>query len=832
VAPGEEREGQGAEAPPRERQGFSTLLGQLASADPVADGGWARGPRAGDVVGRFELLRELGRGGFGVVYEARDRELGRLVAFKAIRPGSRARSAQRAEWLRREAEATAQLAHENIVALHDAGRAESGPYLVFELLEGETLGERLERGPLPPREAVAIAGAIARALSYAHSSGVLHRDLKPSNVFLTSRGQVKVLDFGLAHVFGWSASRSGGTAPYMAPEQWRGEPEDGRTDVFAAGVLLHEMLTGRLPYELRDGRSSALDPQAPAPALEGVPPSLRQVLSSALAPSPDDRPRSAEVLLERLLEADRALAGPTRPRWPPRRSVILGAVAALAAIAMAAVWRLSTAGRGTAARGATAAAPESVDAYRHYFAALKAMDAIRYDEAQAELSRALDIDPEFALALYLRAYLGEFTGDPVAVQRANAESAARFASRLPEKEQLLVRAWAAHARGDDAEARRIHRTAVERYPTDAEVLYFAGDLLFHAGDMKSSIPLFERALQARPGWGAPLAHLLEALEALDRRADAIATARRAVAALPNSETYTALGKALIREDPEQALRALRSAVVAGGGPGAIQQLSDGLLFAGRLDEAEAEGRTLLAPEISPEWQLEGYHQLFKVRALQGRYRELLRLLDEIPAAVRASNLAHHHEAATVVLVNARGDPARRWLEARSWGNPLAAFALAYAGDLPHAAELARGLSPGPMHDHYEGLVLWRRGERISALRPLQAAAAAWPGKIGLRIVMFHLATVFGELGRDREALEAVRRFLDGDVMEIPNAFAIPRAWLLSARSLERLGRRDEALREVDRLLALWKAADADLPELAEARAIRARLVAAGAPAGR
>ena len=822
------RESQQAEAPVEERRGFSALLAQLAAAEPEPAAGWTRGPRAGEVVGRFELLRELGRGGFGVVYEARDRELGRLVAFKAIRPGNRARSAQRVEWLRREAEATAQLNHENIVALHDAGRADSGPFLVFELLEGETLGERLERGPLPPREAIRVAVAVARALSYAHSAGVLHRDLKPSNVFLTSRGQVKVLDFGLAHVFGWSGSRSGGTAPYMAPEQWRGDPEDGRTDVFAAGVLLYEMLTRRLPYELRDGRSTVLDPQVPAPPLDEVPPALRPLVASALAPGPDERPRSAEVLLDRLLAADRALQAPGGRSAP--RAVIVGAAIAIVAALASGAWWLASARRGEPAREG-ASGPDSVDAYRHYFAAMKALDANSFQKAEAELMRALEIDPEFALAHYLRAYVGEFTGEPVAVQRANAETAARYASRLPEKEQLLVRAWAAHARGDGAEARRIYREAVDRYPADGEVLYFAGDLRFHADELADAVPLFERAVEARPGWEPPLWHLLEALDGLGRRADLLAAARRAVAAAPNGETYAALGRALVQSEPGEAVRAFRSAVAAGGGPRAVQQLSDGLLFAGRFEEAEAEGRTLLAPEMAPEWQLEGYHQLMKVRAIQGRHRELLRLLDEIPASVRASHLARYHETAAVVLANTGGDAGRLWLEARSWGNTkVSALLLAQAGDLAHAAELSRELPPGAQRAFYEGLVAWRRGDRAAAASRLQAATVGAPWKMSRR-VWLSLAAVLGELGRDREALEALDRYRGESTLELPYAFGMPRALLLSARSLERVGRRDEALRDVERLLALWKQADADLPELAEARALRARLVARGPRAG-
>ncbi len=227
------------------RGALSSLLAELvASPRGTPPAPWERVLRAGERVGRFELVRELGRGGFGVVFEARDRELGRRVAFKAIRPGERARDPASEELLRREATAVAQLQHPNIVTLFDVGRSEAGPFLIFELLRGETLAQRLLRGRMSAREAMRVALAVARALVHAHGAGVLHRDLKPSNAFLTVDGAVKVLDFGLAHVFGAVGPAGGGTPGYMAPEQRRGEPEDARTDVYAVGVLLAEMVAG------------------------------------------------------------------------------------------------------------------------------------------------------------------------------------------------------------------------------------------------------------------------------------------------------------------------------------------------------------------------------------------------------------------------------------------------------------------------------------------------------------------------------------------------------------------------------------------------------------
>ncbi len=307
---------------------ISALIDELASA-PERDlqDAWDRGHHPGRRVDKFELMSELGRGGFGVVFEAHDLELGRRVAFKAIRPRSRERDLKREELLRREAEAVARLQHPNIVTLHDLGRCESGPYLILELLRGETLSRRMERGTLPPREALRIGIDVARALVHAHAQGVLHRDLKPGNVFLTDDGAVKVLDFGLSHVFGAGGPAGSGTPGYMAPEQLRGEPEDARTDVFALGVVLFEMITGRrlLPED------AARPAETPRIARAGAPPALSDAVARMLDPDPQRRPRDAAQVLRRLVHIQRGLMA--RARGLRRRIAIVAAISLLAAAA-------------------------------------------------------------------------------------------------------------------------------------------------------------------------------------------------------------------------------------------------------------------------------------------------------------------------------------------------------------------------------------------------------------------------------------------------------------------------------------------------------------------
>ncbi len=287
--------------------------------DPAQGTGWPTALEPGAVIGRFELLREVGQGGFGVVYEARDRELGRLVAFKAVRAG--ARRTVREERLLCEAETAARLSHPNIVTLFDAGRAAQGPYLVMELLRGCTLARRPDPGPVPVREALRIAIEVAKGLAHAHAHGVVHRDLTPGNIFLCEDGQVKVLDLGLAHAFG-HRKIDGGTPSYMAPEQRRCAPEDERTDVFAMGVILFEMLTGELPYRAEGGK--ALPDLAAAPGVD-VPgqPAFAEFITQMLSIDPVHRPRDASEVLSALIvfaqDAERERTADLRPRPVPHR---------------------------------------------------------------------------------------------------------------------------------------------------------------------------------------------------------------------------------------------------------------------------------------------------------------------------------------------------------------------------------------------------------------------------------------------------------------------------------------------------------------------------------
>jgi len=310
---------------------ITALLRELFRAPPD-DAKALPALRCGQVVGRFELVRKLGQGGFGVVFEAFDRTLRRAVAFKVVRMGGDLELKE--ERILREAEAAAQLSHPNIVTLHDVGHCDQGPYLVMELLRGRTLGERLLEGPLPTAEALAIAIEVAKGVAHAHARGVVHRDVTPGNVFLCDGGAVKVLDFGMALAFGRGRVH-GGTVAYMAPEQWKGEPEDERTDVFALGVVLHEMVSGARPFadpsELMDGGGA---PRLDVPGTSA----LADLVGRMIAKDPALRPRDCGEVLAALVDLVEEQRGSTpgdavavRKRWRARIAVATASAAAVVA---------------------------------------------------------------------------------------------------------------------------------------------------------------------------------------------------------------------------------------------------------------------------------------------------------------------------------------------------------------------------------------------------------------------------------------------------------------------------------------------------------------------
>ena len=325
---------------------------------------------AGTRLGPYEIVAPLGAGGMGEVYKAADIRLGRAVALKVLPDHLSARPEIRQRF-EREARAISQLSHPHICALYDVGNHDGVEYLVMELLEGHTLAERLERGPLPPSQVLQYGIEISDALDRAHRGGIVHRDLKPGNVMLTRSG-VKLLDFGLAKLEAAAVERDldalsalptegpaaplteqgtvMGTFQYMSPEQLEGKDADARSDIFALGAVLYEMATGRRAFTGRSRASmiAAILEHDPAPisAVQPMtPPALDRVVQTCLAKEPDDRWQSAHDVMSQLkwiAEAGSQAGAPaavaSRRKNRERIAWIACAGAALAAAVFAVGW--------------------------------------------------------------------------------------------------------------------------------------------------------------------------------------------------------------------------------------------------------------------------------------------------------------------------------------------------------------------------------------------------------------------------------------------------------------------------------------------------------------
>ena len=314
---------------------------------------------AGTRLGAYEILSLIGSGGMGEVYRAVDRRLDRTVAIKVL-PAELATDPQLRDRFEREARAISSLNHPHICVLHDIGRDADVDFLVLEFLEGQTLAERLVKGPLPVKEALRVAIQICDALAKAHRAGIVHRDLKPANVMLTTAG-AKLLDFGLAKAAVPIVATSGlslmpttppgvtaqgtilGTFQYMAPEQIEGLEADARTDIFAFGGVLFETITGRPAFEGKTRASllGAILKDTPPPV--SARPDLNRIVATCLEKDPDDRYQSARDLLRDLKWATAEDATPSpvatsRPKTPSRAATAIVALLLFAVGATVGAW--------------------------------------------------------------------------------------------------------------------------------------------------------------------------------------------------------------------------------------------------------------------------------------------------------------------------------------------------------------------------------------------------------------------------------------------------------------------------------------------------------------
>ncbi len=281
----------------------------IAGSMPDASG------REGILAGKYRVLGELGRGGMGVVYKAEDIRLERAVALKFL-PAETAEDPEARERFLREAKAAAALSHDHICAVYEIGEDAGRLFIAMEYIEGRSLKEKIAQGPLAQAEALEIAIQVAEGLVEAHKKRIIHRDIKPGNIMLTERGAAKVMDFGLAKALGRSLitkeARAMGTAAYMSPEQARSQPVDYRTDIWSLGVILYEMLTGRLPFRGEHEQSIILamltrEPEPLSRIRPDLPAGLQRIVDKALVKNPAGRYQTMADLRDDLKAAAEGL---------------------------------------------------------------------------------------------------------------------------------------------------------------------------------------------------------------------------------------------------------------------------------------------------------------------------------------------------------------------------------------------------------------------------------------------------------------------------------------------------------------------------------------------
>jgi tRNA A-37 threonylcarbamoyl transferase component Bud32 len=265
--------------------------------------------------GRYEILEEIGRGGMGVVYKARDKRLDRIVALKRL-PDTLDNDPNAVALLLREARSAARLNHRNITTIYDIDRENGSWFITMELLEGDLLATTLRKqGPIAPHEVLSIGEQVAAGLGYAHERGIVHRDVKPANLFVTRDSTLKLMDFGVAKIVEEARKKRtmvGGTPSYMSPEQSLGEAVDGRSDLYALGATLFELLTGAVPFAQGDPlyHHRATQPSDPRERAPHIPDRLAELVLALLRKRPEERPASADAVAEEL----RSIAAATLPR--------------------------------------------------------------------------------------------------------------------------------------------------------------------------------------------------------------------------------------------------------------------------------------------------------------------------------------------------------------------------------------------------------------------------------------------------------------------------------------------------------------------------------------
>lgn len=614
-------------------------------------------PRMPCQIGPYRLEEPLGRGGMGEVYRGYDSRLHRAVALKRVRLAAEDPEPARHRF-QREAQAMARLSHPAVVQVHDWVEGEGEDWIVMELVDGGPLRELLAQGPLSAAEAVRIGRAIASGLAAAHAAGVIHRDLKVDNVMVTSSGEVKILDFGIARHLRGEGEQTGeeplastltttgkvvGTVTAMSPEQALGQPVDRRSDLFSLGSLLYELLTGKSPFRgltpvetlsricsLKQVRVDRLNP--------AVPSSLSELVDHLLEKEPAARPGSAAEVEAALDRVSASLPG--RRKW--RRGLAAAAAMAAAAV-VAAVLGWQTGVRKEQVSASPAAAPST--AYDHYQEGMAALESFHrtghVDRAIESFQRARALDERYAPAYaglaraYWRKYRadkdeawlerargnathaleldGQLTAARVSLGLIDLAQGDREAARRELEEVLVLDPANADAHrglgdlygiaGDPAVVEAAYRKALELRPRDLELYSLLGGHYFRLARYGDAEAAYKRAIELDPAEYSAHKNLAAVYHMQDRYAEAARSLQRALEIKADPRVYNNLGTLYFFQGLyPQALAAFEKAVELGandyqawGGLGDAYRWTPG--NAGKADEAYRTAIHLLQKEM-------------------------------------------------------------------------------------------------------------------------------------------------------------------------------------------------------------------------------------------
>lgn len=762
----------------------------------------ASAPRAGDVLGHYRLLEQVGAGGMGVVFRARDEKLDRQVAVKVIAPGLLADETARRRF-RNEAAALSRLNHPNIQTVHDFDTHDGTDFLVVEFIEGESLDSRVARGPLAPAEVVATGRQLLRALGAAHAAGIIHRDLKPGNLRLRPDGHLKVLDFGLAKPLPSAEALTAegisvtgaipGTLPYIAPEVLRGAPADRGSDIYAAGAVLYELATGRRPHP--ETGSLLVDailnraPRPPSMLHRDFPASLEQAILKALDKTPEHRWSSANDFALELDRVSGALASAAAPAPPAmsgpatgarlRRRVLIGLGTVLVTVLVSVMAVLPAWRRSAGPPAATQSIDSLVvlplknvsgDAAQDYFA--EAMS----DEVSSEIAALRSV--RVISRSSARAYASR-AKPPRAIARELDVDALVDGSVLRAGEQVRVSVelvdgttgrllWSRSYEGGGRDVIALQRTVARALAQELHVALSPAEQQRLATPMTGSTQAYEAYLRATYWLGS----VFTGSERVDA---ALRYAEEAVALDPDfAEAHVAVARAC-------------TAKIFGWGGGA------------EYDERAfvAIGRALaINPNLADAYVVRGnlrFTQLhgFDVAQAVSDYRRALALNSNLSSAHHSlgSELTHAglHDAAieafrAALKIDPHEDgPAMRLGRALWQSNRFAeavehyrqfglnhverSLALAYLGRLAEARELLQRISP-PVHrggvvTNYDAaavaaLIAAMEGRRADAERAIQGAVRAGADRDHFHHAAFAIAAAYAELANAREAV----RWLD------------------------------------------------------------------------